>query len=259
MSYTTEQVEQLNRDKRLASTALVKQFRDLAQGLAPTLATEKAQEYLNHGVCRRLKVVARCLDKIFEIFPVDRTQLLNWDEVADIQIHLHAFVININGLLDNLAWVFVCEKALEGVIEGGRQGIGLFKKETQKHLPDELKIHLATERMREWHNRYAKDYRDVLAHRIPLYVPPSMVTTDDVEQYKATERAQMAALLSGDFAGAHQKNLELEALQKVCFTFTHSYSESEMVLYLHPQMIADANTVLELNEKFRKHLGKPSS
>ncbi len=97
------------------------------------LKNEKSREYLMAGVNRRLNVLARCIENIFEIFPVDRSELLARDELTDLDINLHAFFVNVSGILDNLAWVFVCENELLGKSKEGKltkNNIGLFKEET---------------------------------------------------------------------------------------------------------------------------------
>ena len=257
MEYTSEQVQQLKRDKETSSRALVRAYRDLILETAPKLRIEKAREYLTHGVGRRLKIVARCLDKVFEIFPPDRKDILNSDEVADLEIHLHAFVINVNGLLDNLAWVFVLERNLLEAV-GGRIAVGLFKKETRAHLPEDVQAYLMSEKIRDWHLTYAKEYRDALAHRIPLYIPPSVIDPKDAERHRQLDGEMFQAMLDGDIDLADSKKSEQAALESVCLTAVHSYSESQMV-WIHAQMVADANTALAVTGKIRKHLATPSN
>ena len=80
--------------------------------LSGNLRQEKAKEYLFHGAVRRLRVIYRCINNIFTIFPLERATLLNRDELDDVMINLHAFFVNIFGILDNLAWVFIHEKQL---------------------------------------------------------------------------------------------------------------------------------------------------
>jgi hypothetical protein len=75
----------------------------LARDFAPSLTVERAQEYVGHGVCRRLKTIRRCIENIFEIFPIARKELLSEEERSDLVINLQAFIINIYGLQDNLA------------------------------------------------------------------------------------------------------------------------------------------------------------
>src|SRR5206468_12941699 len=120
------------------------------------------------------------------IFPVERKEFLSEEERSDLEINLHAFIINIYGLQDNIAWVYVIEKSLEKVIE--RRRVGLFDLNTQKYLPAEVREYLNAENIKSWHKDYAKNYRDALAHQIPLYVPPSVGTPTDQQRYRELDR-----------------------------------------------------------------------
>ena len=251
MEYTPDQIIKINQDKAAASQALTSEYRALVMEVVQKLQIEKAREYLNHGVGRRLKIIGRCLDRVFEIFPADRQEVLTPDEVTDVEIHLHAFVINANGLLDNLAWVYILEKGLLETV-GGHRGVGLFKRETQELLPTDVRAYLASDRMRSWNNEYAKDYRDSLAHRIPLYVPPAAIDPNDAERHRQLDSEMFQAILAGDLELADSKKREQDSLQSVCLTAVHSYSESRMV-WFHAQMVADANTVLAISQRMRPY------
>jgi len=171
MIYSAEQIEQIKREESKVLHNLNELWMTLISHLAPTLESDRAKEYLLHGICRRLDVLHRCIRNVFDIFPVSREDLLTDVETRNIEINLHAFTINIYGLLDNVAWVFVFENSLEDKIRGGRRSVGLFSKHTMKHFPERTKQYLNSERMKAWYGDYAKNYRDALAHRIPPYVP----------------------------------------------------------------------------------------
>jgi len=150
----------------------------LLMELAPTLKQEKAREYLQHGVCRRLKTTDRCLVNIFTIYPPARTTILSSAELNDVMINLQAFIMNVYGLTDNVAWVYILEQRRQDTIKGGRKAIGLFDKRTQEHLSERMRDYLTAESMQSWFGDYSKNFRDALAHRIPPYVPPFMATPE---------------------------------------------------------------------------------
>ena len=72
----------------------------------------QAQEYDKQGFSRRVKTLARCIDKIFEILPPNRIELPSSEELSDAAIYLQSFVINVFGSVDNLAWIWVREMSL---------------------------------------------------------------------------------------------------------------------------------------------------
>lgn len=133
------------------------------------------REHLLHGVGRRLGIIRRSLLNIFSLFPLNTTQPLGEDVIADVQINLHAFVMNLSGLFDNWGWAFLLRHGLESSVVN-KQGIGLFAKATQAFLPEPLKNYLMVRSVVDWQKQYAKSFRDALAHRIPPYlgIPPNL-------------------------------------------------------------------------------------
>jgi len=219
------------------------------------LQNERAREYLMQGVARRLKTLTRCINNIFTIFPADRVEHLPQDDRTDVDINLHAFFINIAGVFDNLGWVFVCENALFGSAQDGkidRSGVGLFNTKTQDHLNVKLRNYLTSDPTKSWHTDYSKNYRDSLAHRIPLYVPPSVLDKSQGKEFEDIE-AQIRAL---NFWNPEDRDKydELREKQgklgKISPFFAHSFNEGSGPVYLHAQIIADYLTVKEIIYKF---------
>ena len=210
---------------------------------------EKAKEFLNHGVCRRMKTLDRCMENVFRIFPPARTQLLGGEEGTDLEINLQAFVINTCGVLDNMAWVFLIERGLDSKFKR-RQDVDLFKGSTQAFLPKSITDYLICDRTAEWHRAYAKGYRDALAHRIPLYVPPASILKRNHARYTELDREIRTAILKMDLALADKLRSEQDSLQEICISAIHSYDEAETVMHFHQQLIRDSKTVLEILRLF---------
>lgn len=187
--------------------------------VAAVLTQEKAKQYLMEGVGRRHRIIHRCINSIFSIFPPKRRLNLTHEEVTDISLHLHAFFVNQFGLLDNLAWVLKHERQwLESDLQ--RRDIGLFGTKIQKFLNEEFSTYLGTRK--NWHNSYLKDFRDACSHRIPPYVPPYAVGVD--------------------------KN-QVQISEQAVPWFSHSLDESK-VMILHGQLINDAMTIEEIIDKY---------
>jgi hypothetical protein len=217
------------------------------------LKNEEACEYLVQGVGRRLNILTRCLHNIFKIFPVEKTDLLPRDDLTDLDINLHAFFVNISGILDNLGWVFVYENDLFGSSEEGKItkfGVGLFNKKTQIHLKPELNTYLKSKKMKTWYIEYSKNYRDALAHRIPLYVPPSALNKEEQEEYMLLEK-QLSNFNSVGAILQHDEILDKQSkLGRACPLFAHSLNEGSTPLFLHAQVMADFLTIDEIINKF---------
>ncbi len=216
-------------------------------GLSEKLKEEKAKEYLHHGVGRRLEVIERCIENIFSIFPIEREKLLRHEELIDVAINLHAFFVNIFGLLDNLAWVLIHEKRLAGTID--KKKIGLFKKETKEKFPSKFRQYLDSGPIKIWHDQYLINYRDALSHRIPLYVPPQTLNTEQKKKVEQIENKITDCIRSQDFDVLDKLSNEQKNIGSICPFFIHALSENKYVV-LHAQLIADFNTIEKIVEKY---------
>lgn len=219
-----------------------------------TLTNERAKEHILHGVARRLKVLRRCLSNVFSIFPPTRTAPLPGDDLDEVQISLHAFVINLYGLFENLAWAFVLRHGLEEAI-GNRRRIGMFLKTTQRYLPTALRDYLSRDELVAWHEEYLKNYRDALAHRIPLYIPPAAFINQEGERFTQLEQQMAACIEKGEWARLDELQQEQNALGRAFPAFIHSFTGDSppRPLYLHPQMLCDAKSALEFCDLYYAH------
>jgi len=212
-----------------------------------SLKTDKAKEYLSHGVMRRMGIMMRSIENVFTIFPIERIKLLSMEELRDVDINLHAFCINIFGLLDNLAWVLIHEKQPAAKID--KMSVGLYKEKTQEYLTEEFRRYLNSERMKKWYAEYLTNYRDALSHRIPLYVPPKTLTPEQASQVKQIENKITDCYKSCDLDMIEKLRKEQDSIGDVCFLVSHAFSESKSIV-LHAQLIADFNTIEEILEKY---------
>lgn len=239
-----------------AHPAVSQELQDLWVALAtevrPRLKVPSAQAYLIQGVCRRLKCVRRCLNNVFNLFPVSRQKLLSEDERSDVEINLQAFLIHCHGIADNLAWTYVLERGLAL----DRRKVGLFNRVTQEVLPEDIRGYLTSERMKIWHRTYAKNFRDALAHRIPPYIPPSMLTPERQQRSAELDAEIESEMRDGNFDRALELEEEQEGLGRICPVFVHSYLDEDRSapVLLHAQLIADSRTVMEIANKMQPHL-----
>ena len=68
----------------------------------------------------------------------------------------------------------------EQVVAGRTPGSSVSESSSRSTLAD----YLAPGDTQKWHSEYAKEYRDALAHRIPLYVPLFRLTDDDKKRFE---------------------------------------------------------------------------
>jgi hypothetical protein len=214
-----------------------------------------AKEHLLYGAARRLSVIKKAVENIFTLFPPTIDRPLERDTLYDVQINLHAYVINISGIFDNWAWAFVQRHGLLEQV-GGKHGVGLFKNQTAQFLPQILKEYLSSNTFVNWQKDYIKEYRDALAHRIPLYIPPAEFTTEEEELYNQLEAQKIDLIKQMDWVELDRTYAAQEDLGRPSFVFLHSYSKgvTNQVLF-HPQVLCDGLAVIEFGNLFMKHWG----
>lgn len=250
MFYSPEQIDKFHQEfGRVTADLQALMFRGLAE--AQETQSDDVRKYLNHGVGRRLSILKRSIEEIFEIFPPTREERLSRDQVTSVQVFLHAFVINLSGVFDNWAWAFVHRHDLLGEI-GGALNVGVFKRRTQRCFSETLRTYLADSPISDWHEQYAKNYRDALAHRIPLYVPPANWTDDDKAEYERLEAEKARLIAAQEWDRLDVVWNEQDLIGTPSFVFMHEYSPDENArpVVLHPQVICDGMTVVEFGNKF---------
>jgi len=217
----------------------------------------RAKEYAAQGFSRRFATLTRCMENVFEILPPDRTELPQKNELRDATINIQAFVFNVFGSIDNLAWIWVSEKELKGD-DGARipnSYVGLGKKNELVRNSFSADFREYLEKTDKWFE-YLEDYRHALAHRIPLYVPPYSVPEQDAEKYHELEALSDEAMKLGDDEEQERLLAEQEKLCKFIPCITHSFEESAKPVDFHPQMLVDFNTVDELGRKMLEELNR---
>lgn len=217
----------------------------------------RAEEYSKQGFSRRLKTLVRCIDNIFDIMPPDQIELPSNEELTDVAINLQAFITNVFGCTDNLAWIWVHESNLRKN-DGSpipKYSIGL--RENNEVVRDSLSLEFQEylRGLNDWfHN--LENFRHALAHRIPLYVPPYIVPDDKMPAYRELEGRITNAFNRGD-SDAHERwSAEQEALAVFNPFMTHSFKEEAKYVVFHPQILADFNTVEELGQKMLEELDR---
>lgn len=215
--------------------------------LAGQLKNQRAKTFLLEGVMRRLNVVEHCSESIFKLFPPQQKAVLPKLAANDVTVNLHAFVINVYGILDNVAWV--C--ALEGQFpepDKHQTKVGLYRKEMKPYLPEELSNHMEMASSKNWFDNYAKIYRDSAAHRIPPYLPPLGFTKEEATRYQALDASAWEALKTHNFESMERLNAEKatlgSALPMVALSITGE--DRKEPLWMHPQLLCDVLTIHEI-------------
>lgn len=227
------------------STAIEKNLDVKIQLLHHPFKQQRAFEFAVHGICRRFDTLKHCCERVYELLPPDLEELPESETVKEATIHIQAFVSNVVGVLDNLAWVWISERELTH-----QDGRDFLPKEVKlsrdcrdlwRDLP--LAFRQQVVEFRPWFE-HISDWRDALLHRIPLYIPPFSVR--DIDAYNQLEQAGYLALKEGDLDKHGAISEELEEMKFFAPLIMHSFSENPQPAVFHPNLIADMNTVSDL-------------
>lgn len=253
MVYSTEQVDEIETTFVTVGTDLLDVYANTVQ-FGETMTDARAREHLLQGVSRRLHVLRGCLVNVFDLFPVAAAKPIGSERLYDVQINLHAFVINLCGIFDNYAWSFIYERSLQNEFPRPPD-VGLFKSKVQRLLPQPIREFLQSEDIRNWQQDYLKNYRDALVHRIPIYVPPSVLKPADAARYRELEAEINIAMRARDWHRRDELWAEQSQLGSPCFSFLHSFAENcpARDVLLHRQMLSDSITVIAFGKLYLAH------
>jgi hypothetical protein len=235
-----------------------RQFADLReQYFSRKYKTDRAREYAFHGFGRRLGTLVPAIDQVFEILPPEREDIPERDQVVDATIAIQSFVFNTFGCLDNLAWIWVFERGVrnDDGTELGLKRVGLGKgyKQVRRSFSKQFLQYL--ESRQDWFD-HIKDFRDSLAHRIPLYIPPYVVQPDNHDEYNRLEQESGDALRLGDFKAYDRLQSDQQKLGVFRPWMTHSQFEAAPSVVFHTQLLNDYVTVDEFGRTMLEELGR---
>src|SRR5260370_21914508 len=122
MNYSEELADELLREAKRLNNELTLLFVRLGFAVASALNVPRAREFLMQGVCRRVDTLRRCMVGVFNTFPIDQQVPLEDEERFLVEVYLQAFLVNLFGVFDNVAWTLLHEKGI-AFDESGRNGV----------------------------------------------------------------------------------------------------------------------------------------
>lgn len=254
MFFTPEQIAEMA-DKY---GTMSKRCQDLVESfMLRTYTNKQAREYAMHGFSRRLYTLVECTEIIFDRLPPERDQIPTRKERLDATIGIQAFVFNAFGSIDNLAWIWVLEKDLRNKkgkpLHKNAVGLATHNMAVRASLSADFQEYLKGKE--DW-IKQLEDFRHALAHRVPLFVPPYIITKDKEAAYNELEAGMNEALARRDYEEYDKKAAAQKALGIFRPLMLHSVVESEAYVAFHPQCIADFATVEEIARKMLEELDR---
>jgi hypothetical protein len=233
---------------------LVRQYLNLMHRLqARNYSSDRGREYAFHGFGRRLDLLRTAIDQVFTALPPEREGIPEHEELLKATIAIQAFVLNVVGCLDNLAWIWVYERDIRAAngTELNPKLVGLFKRHVQETMSKQFRAYLNSRK--PWFDSITS-FRDPLAHRIPLYIPPYTVAKSKLAEHSRLEQEATAALARGDHAAYDQARDHQKQLGEFRPWITHSFHEQSGLISFHHQLLCDWLTIEELGLKLLEEL-----
>jgi hypothetical protein len=237
--------EQLTDDLRHHALTVLEGLRDgVAEVIlvAGALGQGPANEFLVHGVGRRLSMMIHALETLLDILPLEREQPLTEDEGKDVTRDLNVIYINMVGVIDNLAWCAFHHRAPEALGGIPRSHVGLFSTRLRKTaqlqgLADQI------EDYRPWFGDL-RSKRDPSAHQIPLYLPPALLGPAEAAEHERLGQRGNDAIARRDFAEWGAIMDQQRRLGRVAPIFLHSIEQPFYRFY--PTIPEDIGFMLKL-------------
>lgn len=184
--------------------------------------------------------------------PAERNEIPDADTRHDAELQVQAFVFHVFGAADNLAWIWVSEKNVRDNDRPLSNGsIGIRKEKVRASFTPEFRAYI--DQLKPWFD-YLESFRHALAHRIPLYIPPCIVTHANEAAYR--ELAQRMSEASACFNFGEYRRLKAEQRGLTAFRpwMQHSFIKEAHPVVFHSQMLADFNTIDEMASKMLDEL-----
>lgn len=231
----------LHEAQEIHSLVVQDALRDLllaAIGVLPALSRDQAKYFIRYGVGRRLRMMWVSYREILACITPNRPEPLSLDDVGSVSRDLNVIYINILGVLDNYAWCLLHEIGTPETKGLSPASVGLF---SPKLLADANlgKLKPIVQQFQKWHAEL-RNRRDPVAHRIPLSVPPAVLSPEEIGRYEDLERLAIEAVNHRDFARAEELHSAQSKIGTFIPCFVHHPDEGPTPIYpTVPQDIAN--------------------
>jgi hypothetical protein len=211
--------------------------------IPPKLSSRQAKIYMQHGAGRRIGVMFDAYRAIVSSAYENRTDPLHHEEQQSFSKDLNTLYMNLRGFLDSLAWCLMYERQPDLEKELRRTDFDLFSPKYRTKLRAFAEIEAAVIVHDEW-NKDVKKRRDPVAHRIPLYLPPAILTPEEVARARELNTLQESKALAGQREEADRLFDQMNRIGKFFPFFMHHPDEQPIPIY--PTIPNDVGHVIRL-------------
>lgn len=219
-----------------------------------------SRRHLKEGFLRRAQIMELNRIRIGRTTEGAGARGLPVYETIELNADLNSYYVQLRGALDNLAWALHYHFAVLGDQDEDSSAIRYecdlfgkkFRKSLKRHAPA-LSQGLC-EKL-DW-SKEVRELRDPVAHRIPLYVPPGVITTEeDQERVERLYQEANALFECSDLQGGLAKEREGHAVGEFLPLIIMSGPSGLEVKPLHSTLQRDRVEFLEVGEFVSEALG----
>ncbi len=238
------------------AVAIFNPLRDLSLEtvqLSERMSSKDAAIFLKYGVSKRLLAIWYSYRTITSIAHPERTEPLTENESHELDNVINLIYMHLRGVLDNYAWAYLYEKEpalLQDNNGKARKLIGLFNDDFKKNS-NKKDFWNEINEYKTWSTELSAK-RDPVAHRIPLYVVPSILTHEQHETYQKLEQEYSEALSIMDFEKIDALFPALRSLGVLPMQFAHNPDENPFPIY--PTIPSDMANLIKIQKIILKYL-----
>jgi hypothetical protein len=216
--------------------------------IAERTANKDAYRHLVYGVGRRIIFMHRSLRFVHALNLNERTEILQKDEGADLNIHLNSLYVHLRGILDNISWAIAYSQNLFAPLNEDlpacHRKVALFSKDFETQLKTIFpRTSAFVASSKAWHADL-KALRDPVAHRVPLYAVPAFMTSSQNDDFQRYQQLVWKSLAAGDTDAA--QNYANEANQIGTFEPVFTSNGSQDLHDIEGRIMFDLQKVTEL-------------
>ena len=177
-----------------------------------------AQKHLHRGLLVRINMMQESVVELYEELDSADGPLSSY-LASRLTLLINAFYLNLAGSLDNLAWAIIYQHGLRDPVNEDcpnqrklAQLLGpKFLNELSQNGLNDLKVELMAKR--NWYKEM-KEFRDPAAHRIPLLVPPSILSKEDVDEQRRLDSNAAELFAKGNYSEGMSTSRQIDRLGK---------------------------------------------
>lgn len=206
------------------------------------IVNDDSKYYMKYGAGRRLNIFFYAYRHIIFNASAERERPLDTEEARRIMEAINSIYIHTKGTFDNFAWSLLYDVDPDKAKSISKTKVDLFRRDFLDY-PQLMNVKEVIASYWDW-NAELKSRRDPVAHRIPLTVPPSIVTKDEGQKYGELMDEFLGASKILEFDKAEEIHREIDSIGTFVPFIVHHPNEPHDPLY--PTLPEDMGNLIKI-------------